>query len=153
MFGFHPSPCPCAWPLRHSRWSSAPFGQGLGPTFGDWLWQPRSEPWWGTSGERVHTTHRPHRQPAWSPLRGQKLWQGCNQRVPKTQASLARLHPVLGWEGKNKKRLEQRTKWQKSLAGAKGNKRMETKEKWGKYRGLGIFSKKKMREKEIRWKG
>lgn len=86
MFGFHPSPCSCAWPLTHSLRSSVPFGKGLHPT-SDLLWQPKRQPRWGTGGEGAHITHRPPGQPVWSTLQGDREKEaaaGLQPESPKT---------------------------------------------------------------------
>lgn len=87
MFGFHPSPCPCGWPLRHSLWSSAPFDKGLGP-ISDLLWQPKRQPWWGTGSEGVHITHRPHGQAAWSTLQGDREREAAAGLLPESPKPL-----------------------------------------------------------------
>lgn len=94
----------------------------------DLFQQPKRQPWQGTGGEGAHITHCPRRQPVWS-VQGDREKEAAATREPNSWISLAMLCPVLGWGGKNKKRLEQRVKWQKSLSGANGNKRVETREK------------------------
>lgn len=83
-----------------------------------WRWRRTHHPLPTQAASVVHATGRPRERSCSRAATREPNW-----------ISLAMLRPVLGWGGKNKKRLEQRVKWQKSLSAANRKKRVETREK------------------------